>query len=68
MGVGPILFIIMICDLGRNLLYSIVSTYTDDMKNTTKIGNTDDSTNFQKELDNVVYPWALNNNMCLNGE
>ena len=65
---GPILFIIMICDLGRDLLYSIVSKYADDTKNVAKIGNTDDSTNFQKELNNVVYPWAPNNNMCLNGD
>ena len=62
---GPILFIIMICDLGRNLLYSAVSKYADDTKNIAKIGSTDDSTNFQKELDNIVYPWAPNNNMCL---
>ena len=51
----------MICDLGRNLLYSTVSKYADDTKNTTKIGNTDDSTNFQNELDNIVYPWTPNN-------
>ena len=47
---GPILFIIMICDLGRDLLYSAVSKYADDTKNTAKIGSTDDSKNFQKEL------------------
>jgi len=63
MAVGPILFIIMICDLGRNILYSTVSTYADDMKNTAKIGNTNDSTNFQKELDNIVYPWAPSHNV-----
>ena len=61
----PILFIIKICNLGRDLLYPTVSKYTDDTKNTAKIGSTNDSTNFQKELDNVVYPLALNNNMCL---
>ena len=53
----------MICDLGRNLLYSTVSTYADDMKNTAKIDKTDDSTHFQKEKDNVFYPWAPNNNV-----
>ena len=58
----------MIFNLGRNLLYSTVSKYADDTKNTSKIGNTDDSTNFQNELDNVVYPWAPNNNLCLNGD
>ena len=39
---GPILFIIMISDLGRDLLYSIVSKYADDTKNVEKIGKTDD--------------------------
>ena len=33
-----------------------------------KIGNTGESTNFQNELDNVVYPWATNNNMYLNSD
>merc|ERR1712120_108352 len=65
---GPILFIIMICDLGRDLLVSVTSKYADDTKNTAKIGNADDSENFQKELDEKVYPWAPKNNMCLNGE
>merc|ERR1712033_140003 len=55
---GPILFIIMISDLGKDLLFSVASKYADDMKNTTKIGNTDDSKCFQKELDEKVYPWA----------
>ena len=65
---GPILFIIMISDLGKDLLFSVASKYADDTKNTTKIGNTDDSKCFQKELDEKVYPWAPKNNMCLNGD
>ena len=65
---GPILFIIMIGDLGRDLLVSVTSKYADDTKNTAKIGNAEDSENFQKELDEIVYPWAPKNNMCLNGE
>ena len=43
---GPILFIIMICDLGKDLLRSITSKYADDTKNTAKVGNTEDSENF----------------------
>merc|ERR1712121_249911 len=65
---GPILFIIMVCDLGRDLLISVTSKYADDTKKTAKIGNTDDSLKFQKELDEVVYPWAPKNNRSLNGE
>ena len=65
---GPILFIIMICDLGKDLFRSETSKYADDTKNTAKVGNTDDSKYFQNELDEMVYPWAPKNNMCLNGE
>ena len=65
---GPILFIIMVCDLGRDLLISVTSKYADDTKNTAKVGNTDDSKKFQEELDKKVYLWAQKNNMCLNGD
>merc|ERR1712121_483943 len=60
---GPILFIIMVCDLGRDLLISVTSKYADDTKNTAKVGNTDDPMKFQEELNEVVYPWAPKNNM-----
>merc|ERR1711909_145286 len=65
---GPILFIIMISDLCKDLLVSVASKYADDTKNTAKIGNTNDSVHFQKELNEKVYPWAPENNMCLNGD
>ena len=65
---GPILFIIMISDLGKELVHSITSKYADDTKNIAKISNTNDSENFQKELDEIVYPWVPANNMCLNGD
>ena len=65
---GPILFIIMISDLCKDLRVSVASKYADDTKNTAKIGNTNDSVHFQKELNEKVYPWAPENNMCLNGD
>ena len=65
---GPILFIIMISDLGKELVCSITSKYADDTKNTAKITNLNDAEHFQRELDEIVYPWAPANNMCLNGE
>ena len=58
----------MISDLGGDLDFSVASKYADDTKNTAKIGNTDDSKEFQRELDEIVYPWAPKNNMCLNGD
>merc|ERR1712121_55218 len=48
---GPILFIIMISDLRKDLLVSVLSKYADDTKNTAKIGNLNDSVNIQNELD-----------------
>ena len=36
---GPILFIIVISDLCKDLLMSVASKYADDTKNTAKIGN-----------------------------
>ena len=58
----------MISDLCKDLRESVASKYADDMKNTAKIGNTDDSVQFQKDLKEKVYPWASENNMCLNGD
>ena len=58
----------MISDLCKDLLVSVASKYADDTKNTAKIGNTDDAEKFQRELDEIVYPWAPRNNMCLNGD
>ena len=65
---GPILFIIMISDLGRELIYSVASKYADDTKNIARISNLTDAEHFQHELDNIVYPWAPKNNMTLNGD
>ena len=45
----------MIYDLCKDLLVSVASKYADDTKNTAKIENTDDSKNFQNELDELEY-------------
>ena len=63
-----ILFIIMISDLGRELIYSVVSKFSDDTKNIARISNLTDAERFQYELENIVYPWVPENNMTLNGD
>ena len=65
---GPILFIIMIMDLGRELTHSKSSKYADDTKTTARISNLSDAKNFQAELNQKVYSWAPKNNMSLNGD
>ena len=64
---GPILFIIMIDDLDSELLFSTASKYADDTRVSAKISSPDDAIRFQKELDDVIYPWGPLNNMALNG-
>ena len=61
--IGPILFIIMISDLGKELTCSTTSKYADDTKATAKISNINDSVNFQNELNEKIYPWAPENNV-----
>merc|ERR1711874_579416 len=65
---SPILFIIMISDLGKELIYSVVSKYANDTKNISRISNLTDAECFQYELENTIYPWAPENNMTLNGD
>jgi len=50
---GPILFIIMVSDLGKELIYSVVSKYADDTKNIARISNLTDAECFQYELENI---------------
>ena len=56
------------CTLDKELIYSTVSKYADDTKNKAKVSNQKDTENFQRELDEVIYPWAPANNMSLNGD
>ena len=58
----------MISNLGKELIYSVVSKYADDTKNIARISNLTDAERFQYELENIVYPWAPENNMTLNGD
>ena len=47
---GPILFIIMISDLGREIIYSVVSKYAFDMRNIVRISNITDAQGLQLVL------------------
>lgn len=65
---GPILFIIMISDIDENLNHAFMSLFADDSRVTRKITNQEDCALLQKELDNVIYPWAESNNAVFNGD
>merc|ERR1711913_56073 len=53
---------------GKELIYSVVSKYADDIKNIARISNLTDAECFQYELENIVYPWTLEIIMTLNGD
>ena len=42
-------------DLGKGLIYSIVSKYADDTKNKAKVSTQKDTENFKQELDQVIH-------------
>ena len=65
---GPILFVIMISDLDKSLTKSFASLFADDSKISAKISNHSDVLNFQKELDEIIYPWATTNKAVFNGD
>jgi len=53
---GPILFIIIISDFGREVISILVSKYAADMKNTLRVSNLTGPENIQYELDKKVIP------------
>ena len=65
---GPILFIIMIADIDKNLVAAFASLFADDSRISAIIESLADSENFQGELKNIIYPWASSNKAKFNGD
>ena len=64
---GPVLFMIMIMDLDSNLSNSFASMFADDTRVSASISCEADAQSFQKELSEVIYPWAPQNKAQFNG-
>ena len=64
---GPVLFMIMIMDLDSNLSNSFASMFADDTRVSAPISCDADVQSFQKELSEVIYPWAPQNKAQFNG-
>ena len=62
---GPLLFIILINDLGEDVFRSFISLFADDTRITRNINNQEDAEDFQEEI-NKVYDWCHKNNMKFN--
>ena len=61
---GPILFLIFICDIDKDI-ESIASMFCDDTRLVGKISNEEDVETLQQDL-NKIYSWAEQNNMLFN--
>ena len=61
----PLLFIIMISDINKDILSSKIISFADDTRVYTNITQIENSDSLQTDL-NYIYLWAINNNMLFN--
>ena len=64
---GPLLFLIMISDINKEITSSKVISFADDTRVYSNITQADDCDNLQSDLNNI-YNWALYNNMFFNSQ
>ena len=64
--IGPVLFIIMVSDIGVSLVNKM-SMYADDTRLFGQVKNEDDAKQMQEDL-NRIYAWAEKNNMEFNSK
>ena len=62
---GPLLFIIMISDINKDILSSKIISFADDTRVYTNITQIENSDSLQTDL-NYIYLWVINNNMLFN--
>ena len=62
---GPLLFLILISDIDKDVLHSFLSSFADDTRVGKSIKNESDVLKLQEDLENV-YNWAAENNMSFN--
>ena len=64
---GPLLFIIMIADINKDIASSKLISFADDTRVYNQIFDTEDCDSLQRDL-NSVYKWASDNNMFFNAK
>ena len=62
---GPLLFLVLISDIDKDVLHSFLSSFADDTRVGKSINNEDDVKKLQDDLD-AVYQWSCDNNMEFN--
>ena len=64
---GPLLFLILIGDIDKDIASAFLSSFADDTRMGHNVDSTLESTELQNDLD-TVYLWTENNNMLLHGD
>ena len=62
---GPILFLILISDINKDIHYTSISPFVDDTRVLKQISNIEDCNSLRKYL-NKIYERSIANNMCFN--
>ena len=63
--IGPLLFLILIADIDKDITSSFLSSFADDTRVGSAIATMDDASKLQEDL-HTVYNWAEQNNMEFN--
>ena len=61
---GPLLFLIMIADIDKDVSAAKLTSFANDTRRNSGVGDVTDCDNLQFDLD-TVYDWASSNNMFL---
>ena len=64
---GPLLFLLHVGDIDRNLVHSTTSSFADDTRITKAVNTDNDMVHLQADLSSI-YQWTTENNMKLNGD
>ena len=65
--IGPLLFLILMYDITKDIMHSIISSFADDTKAWKAISSLRDEVKLQSDLDSI-YTWAQQNNMKFNSD
>ena len=63
---GPILFLIFVEDIDKDLEYAIASSFADDTRVMMEVGDSNQHASLQQDLEKL-YSWSNENNMMFNG-
>ena len=64
---GPLLFLVLIGDIDRDVAHSFVSSFADDTRVGKGIASADDIHHLQTDL-KAIYRWSVDNNMTFNSD